>query len=400
MHTLAALAALASLSIVSRADAQAVDPITLMVDGAPAAPPCWDGGLPTAVRASLLGVDTIPDILGKIDTTTGNGTLIGRVGDEVVAGLAWDPNHKVLYGSSTDTSNLLVIEPLTGATRVVGPLAVNLLHGLEYDSNADVLYGISNQASTRALYRINVDTGAATFVGVHGIPGLSGLAFDPATNRMYASEVFAKALYMIDLTTGLPTFVGPFNVSSIQLGTGLAFHPTLGLFASDNKAGPAGDDELFRIDPATGQATLVGPINAGNVLGLAFFTCEDAAAAPYGAGFPGTLGIPAIGVSANPVLGTTIALNLGNSLGAPTGAVVLFGETPISLPMFWGGTMLVLPDAVLHLTMPAAGLSLPLAIPARGSMCGVAVHAQAIEFDAGAALGLSNTAGLRLLLGM
>ncbi len=108
-------------------------------------------------------------------------------------------------------------------------------------------------------------------MGFHGKAGLSGLAYDATSDTMYASETFEDALYTIDLGNGTVSFIGNFNAASgVQIGVGLEFDPTLGLFASDNKASATVDDVLFRIDTGTGAATLVGPINAGNVLGLAF----------------------------------------------------------------------------------------------------------------------------------
>ncbi len=96
----------------------------------------------------LPGVDVTPDTLLEISTTTGNGTLIGPVGDGVVAGLAYDSNHGILYGSSTNSNDLLTIDPETGATTVIGPFGVSLMHGLGFDSDNDDLYGITNQSST------------------------------------------------------------------------------------------------------------------------------------------------------------------------------------------------------------------------------------------------------------
>jgi Tol biopolymer transport system component len=47
----------------------------------------------------------------------------------------------------------------------------------------------------------------------------------------------------------------------------------------------------------------------------------------YGAGFPGTHGIPGLSSSANPVLGTTISIDIGNSLGLSTTGFLLLGTS-------------------------------------------------------------------------
>ena len=88
---------------------------------------------------------------------------------------------------------------------------------------------------------------------------------------MYASDILRGRLYTIDLQTAAVTLVGPFNnPDGVQIGTGLAYDPTLGLFAVDNGSSNYGSDRLYRIDPMTGQATLVGAMSTMNVLGLAF----------------------------------------------------------------------------------------------------------------------------------
>ena len=246
--------------------------------------------LPPLEPGNLRGSDVTADNLLDVSTVTGNGMILGPLGDDIIAGLAWDPNHGILYGSSTATDSLYRIDPNTGATTPIGPFGggVSLMHGLEYDSNHDVLYGITSALSA-ALYTLNVSTGAATLVGYHGETGLSGMAFDPITDTMYVADVSGNFLFTIDLGTAALSGVGPFNaVGGDQVGVGLAFDPTQGLFASDNKSSALPDDELYSINPATGQATLVGPINHGNVLGLAFIT--EPPCPTLEEGFPDPLG--------------------------------------------------------------------------------------------------------------
>jgi hypothetical protein len=216
-------------------------------------------------------VDVTTSELLQIDTTTGNGSLIGTVSVSLVAGMAWDANNGILYASTTGSDLLVTIDPLDGTTTTIGPLGVELMHGLEYDSNNDVLYGVTNQngGSGNALWTVDVTTGTATFVATHGRPGLAGMAFDASSGTMYVGDFQTGELHTINLTTGVTTLIGSFGVG-IQTGLGLAFDPVLGLFACDNKASGSVDDELFRVDTSTGAATLVGPINAGNVLGLTF----------------------------------------------------------------------------------------------------------------------------------
>lgn len=237
--------------------------------------PLLGGSLPggaVLAAAKMVGTDVAPDSLIEIDPNTAGTTFIGPVADPVVAGLAWDSTHKILYGSSTATSNLLRIDPDTGATAVIGPFGVTLMHAIEYDPRTDTLYGVT-AFGTNSLYRINVTTGAATPIGPHGAGNAVGLAFDSTAGVMYLSSISNQSLYTVNLATGAATLVGPFNVpSGLQIGVALAFDPDLGLFAAENRASSAVDDNLYRVDKATGQATLVGLTNTGNLLGMAFLT--------------------------------------------------------------------------------------------------------------------------------
>jgi hypothetical protein len=91
--------------------------------------------------------------------------------------------------------------------------------------------------------------------------------------------------------------------------------------------------------------------------------CSPAEWSNYGAGWPGTLGIPTFTSSANPSLGSTITLSIGNSLGANTTGVLAIGLTQASLGTGFGGTLLLLPMSFFTISIPAAGLSVPGPIP-------------------------------------
>jgi Tol biopolymer transport system component len=125
----------------------------------------------------------------------------------------------------------------------------------------------------------------------------------------------------------------------------------------------------------------------------------DASWRNYGAGFAGTLGVPTITSSANPVFGTSLSVAIGNSLGSATPGIVLAGVNPASIPTGRGGTILVAASLFVPMTIAPAGDSLPLSIPNDPALCGVSAFVQAIEVDAGAQFGLAFTAGLELDLG-
>ena len=119
----------------------------------------------------------------------------------------------------------------------------------------------------------------------------------------------------------------------------------------------------------------------------------------YGAGYPGTLGVPALTSSANPQYGAKITIDVGNSLGAATAALLLPGFSRASIPTSAGGTLLVSPLLFVPVSLPAAGLDVDYTVPHDPAFCGVVVDLQALELDAGAAHGLSFTPGLELVFG-
>ncbi len=125
----------------------------------------------------------------------------------------------------------------------------------------------------------------------------------------------------------------------------------------------------------------------------------DAAWSNYGSGYSGTLGIPSLTLSADPVLGTILKLDASNSLGAATSGFLLVGPSPASIGTKWGGTILVAYSCIVPVALPAAGLSLPHLLALDPAFCGVSAYAQVIELDAGAPFGLSFTPGVQVTFG-
>jgi hypothetical protein len=119
----------------------------------------------------------------------------------------------------------------------------------------------------------------------------------------------------------------------------------------------------------------------------------------YGAGWPGTYGIPTFTASTDPVFGATISLDISNSLQFWTVGFVLVGADRASIPTRAGGTILV--DWVLITTVPlsANGYSIQGTVPFDPALCGATADLQVIELDAGASAGLSFTPGLELFFG-
>lgn len=127
--------------------------------------------------------------------------------------------------------------------------------------------------------------------------------------------------------------------------------------------------------------------------------CLPASWSNYGAGFPGALGVPALTLRADPVLGTTVTADLGDSTGIGTIAVVLIGNLAAQIPTRKGGDLLLVPFTSVVITVPAGGTTLVDDIPDDEALCGLTLYVQALELDAAAAKGVSFTAGLLLEFG-
>ena len=101
-------------------------------------------------------------------------------------------------------------------------------------------------------------------------------------------------------------------------------------------------------------------------------------------GWPGTQGVPSFAASNNPVLGTTIALNIENSLGAVTTGCLLMGFEETKIPTNLGGTLLVDFFSFIFMSLPASNLDIYGTVPNDPGLCGVELFLQTLEMDPGA----------------
>ncbi|HET6165176.1 MAG TPA: FG-GAP-like repeat-containing protein [Planctomycetota bacterium] len=119
----------------------------------------------------------------------------------------------------------------------------------------------------------------------------------------------------------------------------------------------------------------------------------------YGAGWAGTNGVPSFTPRTDPVVGKSMKVDLANSAGVATPAVLFLGFGKQSLLTGKGGTLLVVPFLTLPLSVPSGGLVLSGAIPDDPALYGFHLYLQALEADAGASKGISFTRGLDLCFG-
>ncbi|MEW6742743.1 MAG: FG-GAP repeat protein [Planctomycetota bacterium] len=147
---------------------------------------------------------------------------------------------------------------------------------------------------------------------------------------------------------------------------------------------------------------LVGAPGERSTTGAAYLFRVDGVGASwknYGEGWPGTRGIPGIALDTDLVLGRSTQLDVDNSLGSQTAAVLLLGSSPALWDTPLGGSLLVAPSLALAISLPASGLSVVADIPCDEGLEGLSLFMQVLEADPGASAGVSFTPGLWLLMG-
>jgi hypothetical protein len=203
---------------------------------------------------------------------------------------------------------------------------------------------------------------------------------------------------------GLPTVI---IGAPDQAGGTVFVHDSAGLvysFAGADRYGAAVDgggdlDKDGRADFIVGDpARDLGGANTGRAYAY-ISSVEWASRSTYGAGWPGSLGVPDLTASGAPVLCSTITLSLENSRGVATAGVMFLGLSSAFIPTALGGTLLLVPHTTVPVTVPALGLSLPLPVVCDSELAGLAIYLQALEVDPGASQGVSFTPGLQLVLG-
>jgi FG-GAP repeat protein len=142
-----------------------------------------------------------------------------------------------------------------------------------------------------------------------------------------------------------------------------------------------------------------GGLDRGQVV---VFSTTDSPASDqnYGAGWPGTLGIPNLSVNAPPEFQSIITFTIDNSAGIPTSAILFLGFVRANIHTHAGGTILCSPPWILQpLALPVGQLLLPSPVPTDVRYCGLTFDLQCLELDFGASRHISFTPGLEMVMG-
>ncbi len=177
------------------------------------------------------------------------------------------PCTSTLYTVRTGDDVLRRFDGDTFTFEDIGPLGVGFDFGeLAWDPVREVMWMIDGRPA-EALYTVDLRTGAASLVGVHGVTDLFGLAVDPVTGEIYGSGESPTGWYSLDPLTGAARLIG----SPASAMDGLDYDATRGRFVGL----AAGGGDLVEVDPATGVSTVIDNQGFVNNCGLAHDPATD-----------------------------------------------------------------------------------------------------------------------------
>jgi hypothetical protein len=142
---------------------------------------------------------------GIVNLMNGNFTEISSLGGTLYNDIAYAPDG-TLFGIA-NSSSLVTFNPTNGAVNTVAALDVSGIESIAYAPDG-TLFG----AAPSGLYTIDPTTGASTFVGSFGDPyGLNlaqNIRFDSDGNLYMSNTSGNTDIYRVNTNTGSATFVG------------------------------------------------------------------------------------------------------------------------------------------------------------------------------------------------
>lgn len=244
-----------------------------------------DTGTDAGMDAGLAPLElfaTIGDSFVRIDTTTGDATLVGPTVLGPVAKLTYDASADVIYGviDYLSSPRLVTVDPCTGEASA--PIALTLSGGtvhfvgaIDYDPTEDAIFvtlsrngAYPGDSNEEHLARLDPATGVLTSVGdlLESAAALDGDALMlSGTLRLLADADPAPGapihtFWQLDVTTGAATgrVTAPESLNSIELHDGV-------LYGASGAGSFAG--HLVVVDPVTSEVSDVGPTHTSGEFG-------------------------------------------------------------------------------------------------------------------------------------
>jgi hypothetical protein len=262
--------------------------------------------------------------------------------------------------------------------------ATNLVPG---DNNQDWDVFVHDRA-TGTTERVSVDSSGAEANGMSWYASISGdgmrVAFESSATNLVAGDTNqCTDVFVHDRSTGAT------ERESVASDGSEGDCDSIVASISGN-----GRDVVF----SSCATNLVASDGNGLVDVFVRHDCGAAQSSNYGIGLAGTYGVPAL-TSSSPILGTTVDVSIGNSLGAPTIGLLFVGTTRAQVHTRFGGDLLVLPTLAVPQSFSFGLNVLSGTLPLDDALCGATLDLQVVEADPGAILGVSFSQGLELVLG-
>ena len=168
-----------------------------------------------------------------------------------------------LFVINDDGGRLERFDPSTLRTTDIGPLGVGYAFGDCAWNPADSTLYVVDGRGARALYRVDLVTGAATLVGMHGISDMFALAYHPPTDKLYGMTS-TGSLYAISATTGAATLLG--RSSATDNFNGLVWDPVRNRLI----ALTGNPTRFFSVDVSSAEIAEIQPTDLVNNQGMTY----------------------------------------------------------------------------------------------------------------------------------
>ena len=119
----------------------------------------------------------------------------------------------------------------------------------------------------------------------------------------------------------------------------------------------------------------------------------------YGEGWPGTLGVPGLRISAIPHIGAKVDILVDSSSRSTTIGYMYFGVDRDSKPSTLGGTVLVDPLIGFYIGVDPGTTVFQRGIPCIQEWCGCTFYFQVLIYDTGATKDAAFSKGLEIVVG-
>lgn len=201
-----------------------------------------------------------------IDPNTGAGSALGNSTFLELRGLSIEPSSKELFATARIEEGISTVEMLVrinapdGRAFPVVEIPLAEVEDIAFDSNGDLYCAVLDGD----LYKLDPQTGAATYVASTGIAKLYGISFNPVDGQLWGINLQQRKLFKIDKLSGATVEVGATGFSNMR---GMGFDAAGRLYAISGSS--TSDSKLILVDTTSGGGTLVGTIGFPSVNSVA-----------------------------------------------------------------------------------------------------------------------------------